>query len=161
MRTTTLSRLAFAFFSSACAGERPPASDDLRPGPPRQPVVRQSLACIDRGANHTLIYSAVERDPVTQDLSGFEVMLLNSPRGISGGSFREAAGEFGPSRPLTELRFDSATAMIAFAMPMNADSSRFEGRFSCDSVWGTFKAYPTTPADSMVLHRVRSEQRRR
>lgn len=43
---------------------------------------------------------------------------------------------------------------------LTACGSRFRGRFSCDSLWGEFTAYRTTPPESLVFHRRREAQGR-
>jgi hypothetical protein len=99
-----------------------------------------------------LVFSNLESAPETQDLSGFEVTLIHSASGW-GGTFREARGELGRPQPLTGLYLDSLSHVVRFSMPDASDTSLFQGTVSCDSLWGTLKAYRTTPAVPMTLRR--------
>ena len=101
-----------------------------------------------------LVYTDVTKPAETGDLSGFEIKLSAGPEGWSG-SAREAAGEFGSWIDLADVRVDSALKSLDFAIPNGPDSSRFRGAFSCDSLWGSLRAFRTTGWDSITFRRVR------
>jgi hypothetical protein len=124
----------------------------------RQEYAReQSSECLRREAlaryGGEMVFSSVLTDTITEDQSGIELRLYAKPQGWAG-SFREAAGELGTSQALVNLRVDESTQQISFVLPNAADSSHFEGWIACDSIWGMFRAYRTTPAERMTLQRV-------
>lgn len=103
--------------------------------------------------NDDLVYSNVATDSLTEDQSGFELMFRGTRRGWTG-RFREATGELGRERPIADLSVDTSHRTVTFALPNGADTSRFEGQISCDSIWGRFQAYRTTPFELVSFRRV-------
>jgi len=128
-------------------------------GPPQQQTVGDlpavATGCPDVAVGDTLVFSDVRSVEQTGDLSGFQFALIRGDTGW-GGVSREAAGELGPPMPLVEVTIEAASRATAFVVPNGPDSSRFSGTMSCDSLFGWFKAYRSTPARWSVYRRVRS-----
>lgn len=114
-----------------------------------------SNGCARATGADTLIFSDVRSAHQTGDLSGFQFALTLSGASWTGFS-REATGELGAPQPLVELSVDVASGATAFAVPNGPDSSRFSGTMSCDSLFGWFKAYRSTPGRWSVYRRIRS-----
>lgn len=109
------------------------------------------LACWRSVSIDSVVFSTVLRDPATLDLSGVELRF--DPRRPIAGQYREAAGEFGEWVPLADLEVDTQAATLMFTLPGATDSSRFVGRWSCDSLWGEFRAYRNTAVEALVFRR--------
>lgn len=144
--------------ASAAASDRDTVQTEIAGTPASLECARSDRAATP-GAVITLVFSDVLVSPETGDASGFEISLQASDAGWEGW-FREATGEYGPRTPLAELAVDTTVLHVKFAIPNGPDSSRFSGRLSCDSLWGRFRAYRTTPERSVTYLRVVPEVNR-
>ena len=144
--------VAITILMTSIASCRPRAKDSAESRLAFTSVPTASASRCNRDT--ALVYTDVTKSAETGDLSGFEIRLSARPEGWYG-SAREAAGEFGPWIDLADVRVDSAQKSVDFAIPNGPDSSRFRGAFSCDSLWGSFRAFRTTGWDAITFRRVR------
>lgn len=119
--------------ATGCRGNRATAAQENQ-------VPAAACASLD-SLRVPLRYSALKKDSVTQDLTGFEIMLRVS-RGNWAGVMQEAVGQLGEPQNLRDLKVNPKTGVISFRYLNGADTASFEGRFSCDSLWGTWRPYP-------------------
>ena len=73
--------------------------------------------------------------------------------GVITGTVREASGEFGAWKALSDVKLVAPTLALQFGIPNGLDTSRFIGVMSCDSLYGTMQAYRTTEPTTEVLVR--------
>lgn len=166
--TTPTMALACATFLVLACDDRSRTTDsdgvaatvgDVRPKAEVPGSTRLSCPAADSASGEaTFVFSDVIVSDETGDASGFEISLMRSDSSWSGSS-REATGEFGPWQPLVDFELRPASRSIRYAIPNGADSSRFAGQFDCDSLWGQFKAYRTTPGRAVTYRRVTERSR--
>jgi hypothetical protein len=109
--------------------------------------------CTNRTPSDTLRFSSVVTEPETGDQSGYVIALVSGPTGWSG-SAQKAAGELEFPIRMAHVALDTATGSLSFIIPRGPDSTRFEGTFSCDSIWGELRSYAAVPAKVVVMRRV-------
>lgn len=141
--------LAFALGTigiSACTSDRPEPSE--RSQRVQSPVSGGCAA----SKSALLVYSDIEEDSATTDQSGLQFSLERRPNGWVG-TFQEAAGELGKVRALSEVEVGPASH-VSFILVKGSDTSRFNGQFTCDSLWGRWAPYPTVVVDPKTFKRV-------
>ena len=124
------------------------------------PVVQERSAslvlqgCTRSSADAVLRYTDIRDEG--DDLAGFlfEFRLRGDSVDMQ---FSEASGEIGRRRPVARLRLGVSTDSASFVLANGSDSSRFVGRVSCDSLWGTFRAYRTSVGAPATFLRVTAD----
>lgn len=90
------------------------------------------------------------------DLAGLLFEFHVYPDSLNG-EYSEAAGEIGARRVLAGVTTSADNDSISFMLPNGPDSSRFVGQVTCDSLWGTFWAFPTSQGAPARFLRVRED----
>lgn len=87
------------------------------------------------------------------DLAGLLFEFRVYPDSLNA-EYSEAAGEIGARRVLAGVTTSADNDSISFMLPNGPDSSRFVGQVTCDSLWGTFWAFPTSQGAPALFFRV-------
>jgi hypothetical protein len=113
-----------------------PVSSDARVGSQdRAECVTPDSPADPRGGR--LHYSDLDTSRASGDVSGKDLVLVVHRSGALG-TIRFAEGQLGAPKALTSLQLDPQRGRISFAVPAPSGTSYFRGRFSCDSIWGTW-----------------------
>jgi hypothetical protein len=100
-----------------------------------------------------LRFGRFTRDRTTGDVVGTRFTFFIT-EGHWSGTVTKAAGEIGDARPLLSVRFTPGTNRLQFSYPSGVDTTRFDGRFTCQSIRGQF-AFTRTQTVTLTVRRVR------
>ncbi len=150
LKTTFLSVVVATGIASCQQSPRAPSTMETPAGTALPCLSRDSLATLQQ----RLVYSDVEKDSATGDLSGLELTLLTA-RTPWEGSVREGRGGMSKPWPLIGLLYDSSQHSLFFKLSKGSDTGFFQGRLSCDSVWGLWVPYPRDSVPGKAFRRLR------
>jgi len=131
----TIAAAATLLAVSACARESRNTA--------RRESASVDLACLSPDSTRSprsLTFSNLKVSAVTGDLSGFKLSFSLEEWA---GQMWWAEGALGAPLTLSATHFDADSKTLTFTRVDRADTGRFQGWFTCDSVWGLFVPFPT------------------
>jgi hypothetical protein len=149
MRNSAYLYFGFVLAIGACKPDRLRVSADSMSA--KQVSGSDNLTCGSGGSLPDLVYTDITTDSSTDDQSGLQFTLKRHPDGWSG-EVREAVGQLGGPRNLIELQL-SGRDHLSFGFVKGSDTARFDGRISCDSIWGRWTPFPSIIQERKVFAR--------
>lgn len=109
--------------------------------------------CLEAEGTVNLVFSNVERSEETGDLSGTAYRFECSESGRWRGDVRLARGEMGDPMPIEVDVMSHLSDSLRFHFGTGDALTTFDGRISCDSIWGRVSMFDSAVVVSRIYRR--------